>query len=160
MRQGFSCLGSILFLGIFFLVGAGVSYWGWTILQDAKASASWPAVQGQITQSVIEENRDEDGTSYDAEIRYEYVVNDQQYNGDMVNFGEYSGSHAHAEGIVNRYPVGQTVQVYYNPAEVTEAVLEPGVSTSSYLVLGIGLIFALVPFIFGPFMLIGSLRRR
>ncbi len=161
MRQGCGgCLGSFFFLAAFLAAGAGLSYWGWTILQDARASANWPSVQGQITQSVIEESRDEDGTSYGAEIRYEYVVNDQQYTGDVVNFGEYSGNYSHAEEIVNRYTVGQSVPVYYDPAEVTTAVLEPGVSTSSYFVLAMGLCFASVSFIFGPIMLFSRFRRQ
>lgn len=160
MRQGCGCLGSFFFLAVFFAAGVGLSWWGWTILQDARASSGWPSVQGQITQSVVVEDRDEDGTSYEADVRYEYVVNDQRYNGDVVNFGEYSGSRSHAEGIVNRYSVGQTVAVYYDPGEVTTAVLEPGVSTSSYFVLAMGLCFASVPFIFGPFMLFGRFRRQ
>lgn len=160
MRQGFGCFGSFLFLGIFFAVGAGLSWWGWGILQDARVSETWPSSPGQITHSEIDEDRDEDGTSYHADIAFEYAVNDQRYAGDTVNFGQYGGSYGHAEEIVNKYPVGESVQVYYDPNEPTTAVLEPGVSGGSYLVLGIGLCFAGVPFIFGPFMLIGALRGR
>ena len=41
------CLSSILSMGIFLLVGAGLSFWGWNILQDARASASWPSRRRQ-----------------------------------------------------------------------------------------------------------------
>lgn len=39
-RKKTGCLGSISSMAIFLLIGLGLSVWGWTILQDARASAS------------------------------------------------------------------------------------------------------------------------
>jgi len=73
------------------------------------------------------------------------MTGDRQYSADMVSFGQYgSSSRSHAEEIVNRYPTGRTVAVYYDPSDPGTAVLEPGVTWSSYMILGIGLSFVLI----------------
>ncbi len=160
MRRSFGCVGSVFIVGIFFVVGVAVSWWGWRILQNARVSASWPTTSGQIAYSEVRIDRDEDGTTYHADVTFDYVVDDRRYSADTVNFGEYGSSNRrHAEEIVAQYSVGQAVTVYYNPAEPETAVLEPGVTWSSYLVLGIGLIFACVSFIMVPIMFFSQFRR-
>ena len=62
-----------------------------------------------------------------------------------VTFGQSTEA---AGEIVNRYPTGKKVKVFYNPQDLKVAVLEPGVSTSSYLFLGFGILFTLMGLIF------------
>ena len=70
---------------------------------------------------------------YSADIRYRYTVNDQSYQGFDVTLSDGSSSRAgRARGIVNDYPVGQNVTVYYDPELPERAVLEPGVSWMVY----------------------------
>ncbi len=160
MRRGMGCFGSIIFVGIFFVVGVAVSWWGWGILQNARVSENWPSTGGQITYSDVRVDHDEDGTTYHADIDFAYVVDDHRYTADTVSFGQYGSSNrSHAEEILARYPVGQAVTVYYDPAEPETAVLEPGVTWSSYMVLGIGLLFACISIIMAPAMLFGRFRR-
>ena len=138
----FSIIGAL-----FALIGIGMTVWGIGILKDAKASTSWPTVQGEITGSRIDKStsRDSDGhtdTTYRADVTYRYAVEDAEYTGDTVSFGEYgSDRRSHADRIVKRYPVGKEVKVHYDPEKPEKAVLEPGVTWSSYLVLGMGLFF-------------------
>jgi hypothetical protein len=149
----------LFFFLIFFAVGAGLSYWGWTILQNAQASANWPSVQGQVTSSEVERSTDSEGTSYLPQVDYAYTVNDVRYSGERVNFGQNSySSRRGAEEVVARYPAGQTVAVYYDPVEPESAVLEPGVSSGSYIVLSIGGCFVLISLILAPIMMIAALR--
>ncbi|MCB8966761.1 MAG: DUF3592 domain-containing protein [Chloroflexota bacterium] len=157
--KGCGCIGTTIFLGIFVVVGIGISYWGWHILQNARVSLSWPTTDGQITSSYVREDRDEDGTSYFGDVTYTYAVNDVRYTSDMVNFGQYGGSRNHAQEIVDKYPEGNGVTVSYDPNDPETAVLEPGVTGGSYLVLGLGIIFVVFPLLMAPFMLIGTLRR-
>lgn len=137
------CLQTALFSLIFILVGAGLSWWGWTILQNARSSASWPSVQGQITGALLDYSTDADGgDSYSPQVTYAYAVNGRSYEGQTIKFGENSyGSKRKAQEILERYPNGQRIAVFYNPAQPDRAVLEPGVSGGSYIVLGIGLLF-------------------
>ena len=88
---------------------------------------------------------------------YRIVVADSRYSSDNVSFGQYSGNRSHAEEIVAKYPVGSRVTVYYDPEDVATAVLEPGVTWSSYLLIGMGVLFTCIPIIIMPFTL---LRRR
>ena len=136
-----------LFIGLaFLLVAAGTLWWGATTVRNASASRDWTAVPGTITVSQVAISTDEDGTTYSADVQYKYVVNDRWRAADTVHFGEYgSGSRSHAEKIVARYPPGSPVTVYYNPDDPDTAVLEPGVSWSSYSGLFMSLIFFAVP---------------
>lgn len=140
------CLQTALFSLIFILVGAGLSWWGWTILQNARSSASWPSVQGQITSSLVDYSTDaEGGDSYSPQVAYAYAVNGRSYEGQTIKFGENSySSKRKAQAILDRYPNGQRIAVFYDPTQPDKAVLEPGVSGGSYIVLGIGLLFVFI----------------
>lgn len=151
------CLGSMIFLLLFVGVGIGLSLWGWSVLQKARVSESWPQAQGEIVSSEVRRSDDENGSSYSGDVTFEYVVADSRYSSDNVSFGQYSGNRSHAEEIVAKYPVGSRVTVYYDPEDVATAVLEPGVTWSSYLLIGMGVLFTCIPIIIMPFTL---LRRR
>ncbi len=146
-----------IFLSLFAVVGVGLMVWGAIVLRNASLSSNWPAVQGEIVRSFVREDHDEDGTTYHAEISYTYVANDQRYTAVTVNFGQYGSSNtSHAQEIVSRYPLGKKVMVYYDPEKPETAVLEPGVTWSSYLILGMGFLFTFIPFI----SLVGNTIRR
>jgi len=137
-----SCLSSLFFMGIFLVIGAGLTYWGWTILQNARASASWPTADGVITRSGVSHSTDSDGgDSYNPEVTYTYTVNNTGYDNNTIKFGENSySSSKKADGIAGNYPVGKNVTVYYDPEKPDRSVLEPGVSAGSYIVIGIGVL--------------------
>jgi len=156
---GYRSIGMLLFLTIFLACGIFMIVYGWRILSNASISTNWPSVSGQITQSRIRVEHDEDGTTYYADVVFEYVAADKRYTGDTVNFGEYGSSNEnHAAEIVSRYPVGREVLVTYDPDDPATAVLEPGVTLSSYMVLGIGVLFTLIPFLV-LFLSLGKQRR-
>jgi hypothetical protein len=150
------CLNALFFLAVFGLIGAGLSYWGWTILQNARASASWPTAEGVISSSEVSHSTDaEGGDSYSPEVDYQYTVDGLPFSDSTIKFGENSYDRRRtAEEIAATYPVGRPVTVYYDPEEPDNAVLEPGVSGGSYIVLGIGVIFILVALVVAPLTLI------
>ena len=146
------CLSSILAMGIFLLVGAGLSFWGWNILQNARASAAWPTAEGRVTKSEVTLSTDAEGAdSYSPEVTYTYTVDSTSHTNDTIKFGENAyGSRKKAEGIAANYPVGRNVTVYYDPEQPGRSVLEPGVSAGSYIVLGIGVFFILLTLMIIP----------
>ena len=151
------CFQTMFLFLVFLAVGAGLSWWGWTILQNARASADWPSVEGQITRSLVAYSTDaEGGDSYSPEVTFVYVaVDDRSHEGRTIKFGENSyGSERKAQEIINRYPLGQTVTVFYDPENPDKAVLEPGVSNGSYIVLGIGVLFVLLALMVRLFVMI------
>lgn len=144
----------ILFFSVFLIVGALVLMWGIASSRSALLSVRWPSVPGAVTISTIKSSRSsKGGTTYGADIHYTYAVSDNKYIGDKVTFGDISTSDSNdARQILNRYPVGKAVNVFYNPNNPAEAVLETGFTMGLLLPLGIGTIFTLV----GGLMLINT----
>ena len=135
------------FTGIIFgAVGIAVTLWGVVVLKNAKASASWSSVQGEVTESrvVSDTKRKSDGrreTYYRANVIYRYEIETTEYTCNKVSFGEVSTDRTSlAHEVVKRYPTGKEVQVYYDPKNPEKAVLETGVNLGSYAYLGMGLI--------------------
>lgn len=82
--------------------------------------------QGRVIESYIEEDDDHD---YTAIVRYEYRVDGKLYTGDNLkpSWGRsYTGTPGPQQKIVDRYPPGLTLPVYYNPRNPEKAWLEKG----------------------------------
>lgn len=157
MRQSSDSAGcgiTVFIMVLFLAAGIGISIWGWSVLQNARVSESWPVTDGEILSSNVRVDSDEDGTSYFGDVTFRYVVNDVVYTSDTVSFGQYGSSDRDlAESIVSRYPADNGVTVHYDPADPETAVLEPGVTWSSYLMLAFGAVFVCIPLVVLPLML-------
>ncbi|MCA9918240.1 MAG: DUF3592 domain-containing protein [Anaerolineales bacterium] len=150
---------TVLLMLIFFAAGIGISIWGWSVLQNARVSESWPVTDGEILTSNVRIDNDDDGTSYFGDVTFRYAVDDVVYTSDTVSFGQYGSSNrGHAEEIVTKYPAGNGVTVHYDPADPGTAVLEPGVTGSSYFMLAFGAVFICIPLIVLPLMLRSRFR--
>ena len=142
---------SRIFPLIFVVVGAIVLFFGVRGLIRANASVDWPTAQGKVIACSVESSSDDDGTTYHAEILYEFSVDGTTFNGNRVAYGDYgSSSPSHARSIVNRYPKGKSVTVCYMPEDPEECLLEPGLKAQSWFPPGFGLIF----FVIGSLMLV------
>ena len=138
----------LLIIGI---VGAALTiFLGIPMTMNALESKGWPTTDGIVTVSEFTTNRNSDDGSvtYGASVAYDYKVNGTSYTGSNVHFGQYGTSDpSYGRGIVNRYPAGKQVRVYYDPDELSTSVLEPGAGWSSFMVAGIGVLFTLLGFI-------------
>jgi len=145
--------GMMILGAVFLVIGVLVAAWGFSTLSRAKASKSWPSVEGTVVSSEVTEERETSSSSrrgrresvtYGAEISYEYAVEGRRYTSDRVSFGQYKSSNrGHAAGIVGRYPEGKKVDVHYDPAGPGTAVLEPGAGGGAYIPLLIGVVFVI-----------------
>jgi hypothetical protein len=120
-------------------------------------SAGWETTTGTVTSSWVHETFDiQSGTTQIPVVGYEYVVNGTMYSSGKLSFRprttilSWIGG---AEPIVNRYPVGRTVPVHYDPTAPMNAVLEAGVSWVDFVLL-------IVVFGAGPALLIAAHVRR
>ncbi len=85
-------------------------------------------------------------------ITYEYFVDEAKFESSRVHFGYQTSSDvSYAQGFVNKYPVGKEVEVYYNPNDPSEAVLEPEIKwfgllyyIGGYILLSVVLFFSSV----------------
>ncbi|MGC9353749.1 MAG: DUF3592 domain-containing protein [Mariniphaga sp.] len=145
-------------LGIIFtLVGALIFYfWGWPPLKYALDSKEWPATEGTITHSEVDNWLKEGKSQYEARISYSYEVDGKKYNSTRIySNGSYSGGNiTKAKELADKYPSGKTVDVYYDPELPESAALKPGVSGNDILMAALPLLFLLA----GLAVLIGALK--
>ena len=98
-------------------IGCAVGILQW-LLRSYKMSR-WPTAAGTITSSwdVLEGER----------LRYAYAVGGHRYVGHAVaaSGGGASTFDATAQELVEKYPPGADVTVYYDPTHPATAVLEP-----------------------------------
>ena len=86
--------------------------------------AQWyPSVPGEITHSA--EQR-EVGESFDTEVRFRYSINGQEFTGTRLHFLNLRdvSRPAQAQRTLARYPVGQRVEVIYNPNDPSDSALD------------------------------------
>jgi len=95
-----------------------------------RATHQWPVASGQIVSSAIQEYNDGAANRgskrmYRLKVVYEYQIGGRKYKSDQLTQGEKFGSASReAVGLsASKYKVGDTVQVYYNPKNPSEAVL-------------------------------------
>lgn len=115
----------------------------------ANLSTQWQAVDGVVR---VAEVRSEEGSlfglslSHQVRLQYDYHVERTAYQGKRVDFGFGSQSfllNSFARRIVERYPVGKSVRVYFDPGDPTNAVLErvPSLGSSVFwMVVGLFLV--------------------
>ena len=101
-----------------------------------KRSKAWPIAAGRVTASDVKvetrtERDDNGGTRtvqmYGARVGYSYSVAGVAYEGHLVDWidGVETSLEAPARKVVEKYPVGQLVNVYYDPVDPKMAILEP-----------------------------------
>lgn len=148
-------LGARLFALVFIGVGGTIIFFGVQTLLKANESTHWPMVEGTIVISVVDSKRgDENGTTYHAEVLYEYVIEKKTQSSNKIAFGSFGTSNpSYARRIVNKYPAGSKVMIYYSPKNYAESVLEPGITAKVFFLPCFGAVFLLVGlalFIFLP----------
>lgn len=130
-----------VFPALMILAGVAAGYFGVQNVQLAQQSESWPTADGTIEQSKVEFQRPDPRKSgtYAQRIRYAFTLDGRRYSGTRVAYGDYSSSdRSHAQGIVDKYPVGKQVRVYYLPGQPEECLLEPGVKPQVWFLPGFG----------------------
>lgn len=86
-------------------------------------AASWQSTMGTVTFSTVERRSSGDSTANYPVVHYTYQVMGQTLQGSKVMPGpEVGGTGAHK--VVERYPAGAQVMVYYDPNNPSDAVLE------------------------------------
>jgi hypothetical protein len=132
-------LGGALFL----VIGLRELYRGWT-------SESWLGVPETIIKSDVQAVRhpDSDGgldTSYRVNVRYTYVVGDEEYTGTRMRFGAMGhNERSAAQEETERYSPGKEVLVFYDPKNPSLAVLTRGMGGGVWIAVGLGSVFLLI----------------
>lgn len=128
----FTIIWSLMTLGF----DGAIGYMFWQALR----SYQFTETPGSVTTSHVDESREKGGKrSYRPKIEYEYQVDGKTLHGTRCQFsdGSVSGTGARnsVRKIVDRYPVGAKVTVFYDPERPETAVLEHGITGTELFML-------------------------
>jgi Protein of unknown function (DUF3592) len=135
--------------GLGFLIGLGFlafgvvasGWWGPMWLSAARHTRGYLTTPGVVEAiEVRSQSRTKGGRSYGLEVEYRYTVDGQSYQGNRWGAaGQHSSSsRKHIQGLVDQHPVGSAVEVFYNPADPQQAVLERGGENRAWLIIWLG----------------------
>ncbi|MBI5825209.1 MAG: DUF3592 domain-containing protein [Chloroflexi bacterium] len=113
------------------LIIGGLGYFLYKRNQQSMAyrqsTQTWLDTTGTILMSSVQSHRTGRSRSIYPVVVYTYSVHGKSYQSQRIKAGEQflnvriSGQ---AQATVNRYPIGTTVTVYYNPSNPAECALE------------------------------------
>jgi hypothetical protein len=146
-------LTGVLMSLVFIAIALVLLYYARSVSAKAQQSLSWPQAEGAISHSAVLQRMQQSSDStnaatYKADVTYRYKVQGRDYSSERISLADFSSSTGRAQGIVDRYPDGATVTVYYNPANPSHAVLERGSTTGIGVLYLIGGIFAAAGLLF------------
>jgi hypothetical protein len=98
-------------------------------MRDVRRAARWPSAQARIVRSrlraVHRQKADEATTVRNVpDIEYVFSVGGVEYRGNRIGIGDIAADSPQAEAALERYQVGRTGPVFYNPDNPKQAVLE------------------------------------
>jgi hypothetical protein len=143
-----------LFSLVFVAIGAAILKYAVKMAAKAQQSLSWPSIDGEIAHSAVlcqpnSGTTTAGGSTFKADIAYRYKVNGANYSSSKIALLDLSASGSgRAQSIVERYPDESRVQVFYNPADPSDAILEPGSTGGIKFLYLVGGIFAAGGFFF------------
>lgn len=127
---------------VLLLLSGGFVGFGFWMLWIARRSRSWPTVPGTMLHSGTEYVQDPDRLSshWRPSVHYEYIVQGVRYVGTDLHADEdlMLLSRDAVRDIVASYPVGSTVNVYYDPHRPGRSVLRPGGGCLAFLAILLG----------------------
>jgi len=137
---------------VFFLAGTILFLYDVKGLINGYLSKTWPSTSGTIITSEISMTLISHYAHYREHytplIEYSYTVNNVVYTNNRLDLGkQISGPPQFLGRIINAFPVGSEVIVYYDPEDPMSASIEPGIATSTYLHTGTGSLFLVIAFI-------------
>jgi Protein of unknown function (DUF3592) len=107
-------------------------------MQQVKRAARWPSAQGRIVRSQLRVVRhrqaDRPSTTGNVpDVEYVFSVGGTEFRGKRISIGEIPAGSPQVAAALERYQVGRTGPVFYNPDDPNEAVLErdPPISTGA-----------------------------
>lgn len=130
-----------------FAAGIFLMAWGVYEIKGSNESRNWPSTQGTISSSHISIRTSKGSnhrttTTYFPSVLYQYKVDGRHYTSHRIEFGgESGGMKRMAKKVVDKYPSGKKVTVYYNPQDPKYGVLEAGFTWSSLIVFLAGIAF-------------------
>ena len=156
-RDLFPQVGAIFSLLLMFFSSVG---WGLTMWRRYKNILNFEETKGRVIAKRLvtlyfpHTTSSPGGRGYVPEVRYEYTVNGQEYEGYIyaynikgTGFSPRYGKKRWAQEILKRYHIGDTVRVYYDPRDPGKSLLTKEIAwIEFYLYLGLVPLIVLIIF--------------
>jgi hypothetical protein len=125
---------------VFVALGLYVLLWWGRTKSTGVGALRWPTAKGVITQSHIHHPAGPDDAAL-LVLSFEYTIGATHYSSNSIDLFriEERATQDEMEAITRRYRKGQSVQVYFDPAKPTKALLEPGNLLAAHRVRNLGL---------------------
>src|SRR6478609_9020963 len=100
-NQAKTPIGLKAFLWLFIVVGIGILCVGATLAYQSIRCINWPTTEGTIGSSHVSRHRsNKGGTTYSADVSYDYSVAGYHYAGTKVAIGAMTSSSTWAHSVV------------------------------------------------------------
>lgn len=125
----------LLVLGVAMLAIDGAVTWH--LVRDLRlgiASRQWSHTRGAVVKSWIEEREGDGGRAYYPNVEFRYEVDGRSFEGKEWTHRAQDGTSESAEAVLNRFPKGQSVDVFFDPADPARSVLEQGIVVKPFII--------------------------
>jgi hypothetical protein len=119
------------FGGLFCIGGIFLLFQAFSAARKIAAARSWPIAEGTLVSASVKSHTGSMSSgshksrkSYEAVANYTFSAGDKSYKGNRIFLSEYSGSKTFAENVVETLKAASPLNVYYNPADPKNAVLQ------------------------------------
>jgi Protein of unknown function (DUF3592) len=126
-------MGAVFMAIIYAMIPIGIIVVMVVKYREIRKARLWPTTTGKVVVSTVVAKKKSPGDPgydmHDTEmtneprVEYEFHVGKKKYRGHRIDLGERTSIYE-LETILDRYPVGTEVTVYYDPADPHTAVLE------------------------------------
>ncbi len=140
-RRPASLVSQAIVTAVCLAIGLGISFFfGLPMYRKAQASQTWPTTTGTIETSQVTETFQKGRRRYSPSVSYSYEIGGQRLTSKYIwaSGGDSSTNREPHQAVVDKYQVGSPVKVFYDPQNPGFAILEPGITTTNYIVLGGG----------------------
>jgi hypothetical protein len=109
------------------------------LVRTAIASRNWPTVKGRVVSMEMDVTQLQYEEMYTPRLVYRYRVGGQDYESSRIDLARQRRffTQASANAVLAPYRPDGEVTVYYNPGRPSDALLQPGGSVASWLVMGL-----------------------
>lgn len=139
LTQSSGRAGAFLAATILGFIGLAVTGTG---LSRSMIAAQWPQANGEILRSEFLSSTSSQANQ--LRLEYAFEVDGQVHQGTRISFTMIWGG-GFTRALESRYPPGQKVEVYYEPSDPTQAVLEIRIPTLYWMTF----IGSLIAFVWG-----------
>jgi hypothetical protein len=102
-------------------------------LTKGLSTLGWPETQGKVISCEVKRVPSSKGPSkFQPVISYSYSVNSVEYTSNRYSSTMARGSSQWAKEVIGKHPKNSSIQVYYNPNNPTESVLDPGLQSDDF----------------------------